>query len=257
MITEDQLEQLAIQWFQDTGWNYANGADLAPEGATPERADFRTVVLKGRLAAAVRQLNPKLPPAAVEEAVHVVTTPAETSLPRNNRAFYRLLMDGVKVEFTNAQGEKETDHAQLIDFQNPAKNDFLVVNQFTVTGTKKPRRPDLVAFVNGLPLGIIELKNPAHTNADVWKAYQQLQTYKDEIADLLVFNEALVVSDGMNARVGSLTAPSEWFMPWQTIANEHDRPALEFELEKVVRGFFRPDLFFDYISARRRISSLF
>ena len=247
MITEDQLEQLAIRWFQDTGWSYANGADLAPEGATPERADFRTVVLKARLAAAVQRLNPKLPPAAVEEVVHVVTTPTETSLPRNNRAFHRLLMDGVKVEFTNAQGEKETDHAQLVDFARTANNDFLVVNQFTVTGTKKPRRPDLVAFVNGLPLGIIELKNPADTNADVWKAYQQFQTYKDEIADLLVFNEALVVSDGMNARVGALTATPEWFMPWRTIASEHDRPALEFELEKVVRGFFRPDLFLDYI----------
>ncbi len=247
MITEDQLEQLAIQWFQDTGWSYANGADLAPEGVTPERADFRAVVLKARLAAAVQRLNPQLPPAAVEEVVHVVTTPTETSLPRNNRAFHRLLMDGVKVEFTNAQGEKETDHAQLVDFQHPAQNDFLVVNQFTVTGTKKPRRPDLVAFVNGLPLGIIELKNPADANADVWKAYQQLQTYKDEIADLLVFNEALVVSDGTNARVGSLTATGEWFMPWRTRANENDKPAVEFELENVVKGFFRPDLFLDYV----------
>jgi type I restriction enzyme R subunit len=247
MITEDQLEQLAIQWFQDTGWSYTNGADLAPEGVTPERADFRTVVLKARLAAAVQRLNPQLPPAAVEEVVHVVTTPTETSLARKNRAFHRLLMDGVKVEFTNARGEKETDHAQLVDFQNWKNNDFLVVNQFTVTGTKKPRRPDLVVFVNGLPLGIVELKNPADANADVWKAWQQLQTYKEEISDLLVFNEALVVSDGMNARVGSLTATPEWFLPWRTIANENDRPALEFELEKVVRGFFRPDLFLDYV----------
>jgi len=247
LINEDQLEQLAIQWFQDTGWSFANGADLAPEGATPERVDFRTVVLKVRLAAEVRKLNPKLPSAAVEEVVHIIGTPVETSLSRNNRAFHRLLMDGLRVEFTNAQGEKETDHAQLIDFQNPKRNDFLVVNQFTVTGTKKPRRPDLVAFVNGLPLGIIELKNPADTNADVWKAYQQLQTYKEDIADLLVFNEALVVSDGMNARVGALTATPEWFMPWRTIANENDRPTLEFELENVVRGFFRPDLFLDYI----------
>ncbi len=195
----------------------------------------------------MQRLNPKLPPAAVEEVVHVVTTPGETSLPRNNRAFHRLLMDGVKVEFTNAQGEKETDHAQLIDFQDSARNDFLVVNQFTVTGTKKPRRPDLVAFVNGLPLGIIELKNPADASADVWKAWQQLQTYQDEIADLLVFNEALVVSDGMNARVGALTAKSEWFMPWRTRANEHDQPQVEFELENVVKGFFRPDLFLDYV----------
>ena len=195
----------------------------------------------------MQKLNPQLPPSTVEEVLHVIMTPTEVSLPRNNRAFHRLLMDGVKVEFTDAQGEKETDHAQLIDFQNPTNNDLLVVNQFTVTGTKKPRRPDLVAFVNGLPMGIIELKNPADKNADIWKAYQQLQTYKDEIADLLVFNEALVVSDGMNARLGSLTAPREWFMPWRTIANEDDKPALEFELEKVVRGFFRPDLFLDYI----------
>ena len=121
MITEDQLEQLAIQWFQDTGWDCANGADLAPEGATPERPDFRAVVLKARLAAAVQRLNPKLPPAAVEEVVHVVTTPTGTSLARKNRAFHRLLMDGVKVEFTNVQGEKETDHAQLIDFRNPKR----------------------------------------------------------------------------------------------------------------------------------------
>lgn len=247
MITEDHLEQLAIQWFQDTGWTYASGADLAPEGPASERADFRTVILKGRLAAAVRRLNPKLPPSAVEEVVHVITTPTETSLARKNRAFHRLLMDGVKVEFTNARGEKETDHAQFVDFQNPKRNDFLVVNQFTVTGTKNPRRPDLVVFVNGLPLGLVELKNPADANADVWKAYQQLQTYKEEIVDLLVFNEALVVSDGMNARVGSLTATLEWFLPWRTIANEHDQPALEFELEKVVRGFFRPDLLLDYI----------
>lgn len=115
--------------------------------------------------------------------------------------------------------------------------------RFTITGTKKPRRPDLVVFVNGLPLGIVEMKNPADTNADVWKAWQQLQTYKEEISDLLVFNEALVVSDGMNVRVGSLTATPEGFLPWRTIANENDKPAMEFELEKVVRGFFRPHLF--------------
>jgi type I restriction enzyme R subunit len=247
MITEDQLEQLAIQWFQETGWTHVNGVVIAPEGVAAEREDFRAVVLKGRLAEAVRRLNPKLPEAAVEEVVHVVTKPEHPSLVQSNRAFHRYLMDGVKVEFTNAKGEKETDHAQLIDFTWAKKNDFLVVNQFTVTGTKKPRRPDLVCFVNGLPLGLIELKNPANTQADVWKAFDQLQTYQAEISDLLVYNEALVVSDGMNARVGSLTASKEWFMPWRTVLNEHDKPKVEFELETMVRGFFKPDLFLDYI----------
>jgi type I restriction enzyme R subunit len=247
MITEDQLEQLALQWFRETGWGYAHGADIAPDGATPERIDFRGVVLKARLADAVRRLNPQLPVSAIEEVVHIVTTPTETSLSRKNRAFHRLLIDGVKVEFADARGEKEIDHAQLIDFQNPSSNNFLVVNQFTVLGTKQARRPDLVVFVNGLPLGLIELKNPADTHADVWKAYDQLQTYKDEISDLLVFNEAMVISDGMNARVGALTATTEWFMPWRTRDNEDDRPQVEFELENMVKGFFRPDLFLDYI----------
>ena len=128
MITEDQLEQLAIQWFQDTGWNYVNGKVISPEGEAPEREDFRTVVLKGRLADAVSRLNPKLPPEAVAEVVHVALTPEHPSLVQNNRAFHRLLIQGVKVEFTNAAGEKEVDHAQLIDFQHPERNDFLVVN---------------------------------------------------------------------------------------------------------------------------------
>jgi type I restriction enzyme R subunit len=247
MITEDQLEQLSIQWFQDTGWNYLHGAVIAPEGVAAEREDFRAVVLKGRLAEAVRRLNPKLPQSAVEEVVHVVTKPEHPSLVQSNRAFHRHLLEGVKVEFTNAQGQRETDHAQLIDFTWASRNDFLVVNQFTIAGTKKPRRPDVVCFVNGLPLGLIELKNPVDQQADVWKAFDQLQTYKSEISDLLVFNEALVVSDGFHARVGSLTASKEWFMPWRTISNENDKPKVEFELEKIVLGFFRPSLFLDYV----------
>lgn len=247
MITEDQLEKQALRWFQDTGWGHVAGTTLAPEGDAPERQDFRAVVLKGRLTEAVRRLNPKLPSPAVEEVVHLATSRPYPSLGQNNRAFHRLLTEGVKIEFTNAPGEKETDHAQLIDFQNPKSNDFLVVNQFTVTGSKKPRRPDIIAFVNGLPLGLLELKNPADATADIWQAYDQVRTYKDEIEDLLVFNEALVISDGTNARVGSLTATPEWFLPWRAIADENDRPVLEFELEKVVRGFFRPDLFLDYL----------
>ena len=247
MITENELEQLALTWFQETGWSYLAGPDIAPDGLASERADYRTVVLKARLASAVERLNPKLPPAAVEDVVHIATTPGHASLIQNNRALHKMLTDGVKTEYTNAKGQKETDHAQLIDFGNPANNDFLVVNQFTITGTKKPRRPDVVVFINGLPLAVVELKNPADVNADVWEAYAQLQTYKDEIEDLFVFNEALVVSDGLNARVGALTASKEWYMPWRTIGGAKDQPVLEFELEKVVRGFFRPDLFLEYV----------
>jgi len=247
MITEDQLEQQAIQWFQDIGWAYARGPDISPEGVAEERADFREVVLRGRLAEAVANLNPNLPEAAVEEVVQIVTKTEAPVLVQGNRGFHRLLLNGVPVDFTNAQGEADSDHARLIDFNNIDNNDYLVVNQFTVTGTKQPRRPDLVVFVNGLPLAVVELKNPADENTDVWLAYDQLQTYKDEISDLFVFNEALVVSDGTNARIGSLTATREWFMPWRTVKNEDDRPVLEFELETLIRGFFDPGRFLEYI----------
>ncbi len=147
----------------------------------------------------------------------------------------------------NKGNEKKTDHVQLIDFQNPGNNQFLVVNQFTVQGTKMNRRLDLVVFINGLPMAVVELKNPADENADVWDAHNQLQTYKEEIPDLFVFNEALVVSDGITARIGSLTANTERFMPWRTLKNENDKPLQEYELEKVVRGFFDRELFLDYI----------
>ena len=178
MITEDHLEQLALTWFQEAGWTYLPGPYIAPDAAASERADYGVVVLKARLAAAVARLNPKLPPAAIEDVVHIATTSDHPSLIQSNRAFHRMLTDGVKIEYTNAKGQKETDFAQLIDFRTPENNDFLVVNQFTITGTKKARRPDIVVFVNGLPLGVVELKNPADVNADVWEAYAQIQTYK-------------------------------------------------------------------------------
>lgn len=151
------------------------------------------------------------------------------------------------VEYADKNDKKQTDHVQLIDFHNPDSNQFLVVNQLTVKGTKMNRRPDVVVFINGLPIAVIELKNPADENADVWNAYNQLQTYKEEITDLFVFNEALVISDGINARIGSLTANQERFLPWRTIKNENDKPLLEYQLEKVVRGFFDRKMLLDYL----------
>jgi len=167
-------------------------------------------------------------------------------LIHNNRAFHKLLLEGVPVEYRDGD-ETKSDHVQLIDFHNVERNQFLVVNQFTLQGSKQLRRPDLVVFINGLPIAVIELKNLADINADVWKAYDQLQTYKDEIPDLFVCNEALVVSDGLTARIGSLTAKKERFLPWRTLRNEDDKPLLEYELEKVVKGFFERELLLDYL----------
>lgn len=245
-MNEQQLEDLCIGWFQETSWQFAHGPDIAPDGENPERADYRQVILCERLLTALARINPHIPAAALEQAVHLVQTISEPQAVVRNRSFHGLLLSGVAVEFSVGD-EKKTDLVHLIDFANPQHNEFLVINQFTVTGTKQPRRPDLVAFINGLPLAVIELKNPANEQTDVWDAFNQLQTYKDEIGDLFNSNEALVVSDGWTARVGSLTANAERMLPWRTIANEDDRPRLQLELETVVRGFFAPELFLDYI----------
>lgn len=251
MITEDQLEQLCIEWFQSIGYDYVCGYDIAPDGASPERSDYGQVVLDARLLNQLQAINPQIPTATLEQVVLEVSKVESPVLIKSNKAFHQTLLEGVKVEFNSADSSggqrKKTDYVQLVDFNTPANNEFLVVNQYTLLGSKGNRRPDVLVFVNGLPLAVLELKNPADSNADIWSAYQQLQTYKDEVPELFTSNEALVVSDGLNARVGSLTANKERFMPWLTIAHEDDKPMLEYRLETLVKGFFKSDLFLDYI----------
>ncbi|WP_394230843.1 type I restriction endonuclease subunit R [Shewanella colwelliana] len=249
-ITEDQLEQLCLDWFTSQGYLYKNGYDIAPDGDAPERDDYHQVVLKQRLLECLEVLNPELPQESLNVVVNTVSTPDTPVLIKSNRAFHKHLIEGVPVEYSVYEdGETKTKHthARLMDFTNPDNNEFLVVNQFTITGKKGNRRPDVVVFINGLPVAVIELKNPADDQANIWNAYNQLQTYKDEISDLFVFNEALIVSDGWTARVGSLTANKERFLPWKTVTGEDDKPLLEFQLETMVRGFFKPDLLLDYI----------
>ena len=157
-----------------------------------------------------------------------------------------MLIKGVPVLYKK-DDEIIKDHAFLIDFSNLNNNHFLVVNQFTIKGTKCNRRPDMICFINGLPIAVIELKEPFAKETKIWEAYEQIQTYKDEILDLFIFNEALIISDGLNARIGSLTANKERFMPWRTVSSEKDKPLLEWRLETMVRGFFSPELLLDYI----------
>src|SRR5690554_2699791 len=247
MITEDQLEQLCLRWFAETGYEVVSGYDIAPDGPTPERADYRQVTLQERLLQQLALINPNIPAATLEQVALQIAQPETPVLMINNKLFHQQLLQGVKVEFKDKDGQVKTDYVQLVDFSNTHNNQFAVVNQFTIIGTKGNRRPDIIVFINGLPLAVIELKNPADQSADVWQAYQQLQTYKDEIPDLFMFNEALVVSDGFEARVGSLTANKERFMPWRVVNSEHDKPMFKYFLETMVRGFFKPDLLLDYL----------
>ncbi|MEW8693035.1 MAG: type I restriction endonuclease, partial [Candidatus Thiodiazotropha endolucinida] len=246
MITEDQLEQLCLTWFQSIGYDTRCGYDIAPDGDCPERSNYRQILLFDRLLAQLQVINPHIPHALLESVCQQIAKPETPVLTKNNHAFHKLLLEGVKVDWKE-DGEEKSDHVQLVDFANVSNNQFLVVNQYTISGSKGNRRPDVLVFINGLPLAVIELKNPANEGADIWSAYQQLQTYKEEIPDLFIFNEALVVSDGVNARVGSLTANKERFLPWRTVANQDDKPLFEFRLETLVKGFFQPELFLDYL----------
>lgn len=245
-MNETQLENLCLDWFAENGWEVVHGIDIAPESSNPLRKDYKQILLEADVQAAFERLNPHLPASCFDQVLLKLSKPESLDLVTNNRAFHRMLLEGVPVTYKK-QDDWVHDHAFLVDFNHVHQNRFVAVNQFTILGTKQPRRPDIICFINGIPFTVLELKSPTDENADIWDAFNQLQTYKEEISDLFVFNEALVVSDGVTARVGSLTANQERFLPWRTIKHEDDKPALEWELETVVRGFFDRELFLDYI----------
>lgn len=219
-FTESVVEEATLGWLAGLGWGVVHGGDIAPGELAAEREDFGQVILGRRLRQALADLNPSLPSEALEDAFRKLTRPEGIDLVMRNRVVHRLLVEGVTVEYRTADGAIRGAQAQVIDFDHPNNNDLLAVNQFGVVENKHSRRPDVVLFVNGLPLAVVELKNPADENATFWTAFHQLQTYKAEIPSLFVANALLVVSDGVQARVGTLTAGKEWFKPWRTIEGE-------------------------------------
>ena len=249
-MTEEELEGLCLEWFHDTGWEVLLGSNISPDGLSPLRISFSQVIIDEHLRSVFAVLNHHIPEYAhehcIEQVISKLSKPESLDPVLNNKNFHKMLLAGVSVEYKDGD-EVIKDQALLVDFEKFENNRFAVINQFTVTGTKQPRRPDLVCFLNGLPLAVIELKTPNDEKVDIWDAFNQLQTYKDEIADLFITNEALIISDGYTARVGSLTANRERFMPWRTIKNEDDKPLLEWQLETMVRGFFDRELFLNYI----------
>jgi len=243
-MTESEIESLALSWLESIGWQVKHGTEIAPGTRSAERTDYCQVILAQRLRGALARLNPDLPAEALEDAFRRLTHPEGATLEARNRAFHRMLVDGVTVEYRSTDGRIVGTQARVLDFDRPDNNDWLAVNQFAVTegGGERPfartRRPDIVLFINGLPLGIIELKNPADENATIWTAYQQLQTYKAELPTLFAFNELLVISDGPEARLGTLTAGREWFKPWRTISGAGVEDEGVPQLEVLLRGVF-------------------
>ena len=217
-LSESAVEAVALDWLAARGWEVRHGPDIAPGTPVAERAGYGEVVLYGRLRSALARLNPDLPGDALDDALRRLTRPAGTVLAARNRDFHRMLVGGVTVECAGDDGRIRGDQVRVLDFDDPGENDWLAVDQFTVVEDRRERRPDIVLFVNGLPLVVVELKNPAGENATIDAAFRQLQTYQAEIPSLFAFNAALIVSDGLEARIGTLTAGWEWFKRWRTIA---------------------------------------
>ncbi len=238
-LTESAIENLAVELLVKQGYSYIHGADLAPDAPKPERSSFSNVLLEGRLRAAVARLNPSIPLVAQEQAIKAVQNVHAPELLASNEAFHKLLTDGVEVEY-QFEGRTKGDKVWLVDFANPTDNDCLVVNQFTIIENHVNRRPDLILFINGLPLVVIELKNAANENATIKSAYTQLQNYKQAIPSLFVFNGLLVASDGLEARMGSLSAGFSRFMTWKSADGKQEASHLVSQLETLIQGALGP-----------------
>ncbi|MCL5734243.1 MAG: type I restriction endonuclease subunit R [Actinobacteria bacterium] len=247
-FTESVVEEAALSWLASLGYQVLHGPDLAYGQLLSERVDpdFRDAILEGRLRQALSGLNPELPSEVVKDAFRKLTRVDAASLLARNRAIHRMLVDGVNVEYARGDGSIAGTQAKVIDFENPEGNDWLAVNQFTVVGECE-RRPDIVVFLNGLPLAVVELKNPADEEATVWTAFHQLETYQAEIPALFATNAALVASDGVQGRLGALAARQEWFKPWRTIGGEELAPASITELQVVIEGVFEKRRFLDLL----------
>jgi len=247
-FTESEVEDAALAWLEGLGYKVLHGPDIAAGEPEAERSDprYRDVILEERLRNALATLNADLPAEAIEDAFRRLTRIDAPSLIEKNRAVHRMVVDGVTVEYRRKDGSIAGAQARVLDFDDPANNDWLAVNQFTVCDGQCTRRPDIVLFINGLALAVIELKNPADENATIWTGFKQLQTYQAEIPSLFAANAALVVSDGVHGRIGTVGADREWFKPWRTITGKETVARLA-ELQVVLEGVFEKRRFLDLI----------
>jgi type I restriction enzyme R subunit len=239
-FAESHVEDAALAWLEELGYTIANGPVIGPDAPASERESYGDVVLVSRLRAAIARLNPNLAPDIQAEVFRRVLRAETPSLIEENRRLHRYLTEGVPVEVRRPDGTISGDIARLIDYAAPAQNDWLAVNQFTVIENKANRRPDVVIFINGLPLAVVELKNPGDETATLDGAHRQLETYKSQIPSLFRTNAALIISDGLTARIGSLTADRERFMPWRTVDGGNLAPTSQPALETLLKGVFAP-----------------
>ena len=246
-LNENTLtEQPVIDWFKQLGYEYKFGPDISTGGVLVER-DFKDVILENRLKNMLKRLNPDLPEKAIDEAIYKLKSVEHPNLEIANKEIWRMLTEGVKMEVENEKGELRGKFVKVLDFENPLNNEFLVVNQFTVQGIEKVRRPDVVVFINGIPVAIFELKNPRIEEATINTAYHQLQEYKKDIPEIFKYNQILVISDLSEARYGTISSSWEWFKIWRGIENEDEKLKGVSELEVLVKGLFQKSRLLDII----------
>ena len=242
VLSESVVEEVALDWFRELGYEVISGPEMQP-GSGSLRETYADVVFPTTVRGALARMNPGLPGEALDDALRKLIRTEGATPETRNRAFHRMATDGVTVEYQDSDGAIRGTQARVFDFDNPDNNDWLAVNQFTVVENKNRRRPDIVVFVNGLPLAVIELKSPTDESATIESAWRQLQTYKAEIPSLFAFNAALAVSDGTEARIGTLTSGREWFKCWRTIGGEDLAPAFYPELQVLIEGVFEKNRF--------------
>lgn len=245
-ITEDTLEQQAMLWFNEINYDVVLGPNIAPEAPNEERKDYSEVVLVERARSAIQRINPRVTVEALDETIRQVLLFDIANPILQNKRCHQLITNGVDIQYQTKDGNK-SDNIKLIDFENPVNNEFVVINQFTIIENKNNRRPDLIVFVNGLPLALIELKNIADSNTDIWDAFNQIQTYKKEIPSAFNYNAVTVISDGMHTRIGSLTADRERYQVWRTIDSEELASNSLLSLEVLIKGLFEKSRFLDFI----------
>ena len=245
-ITEDTIEQFTIELLERLGYDYIYAPKIAHDGENPERSSYEEVLLLGRLHDAVRRINPSIPVDAQEEAVKKIQRISSSELIVNNEEFHRLLTEGINVSYQKDSYQRG-DLVWLIDFDTPENNEFIVANQFTVIENGNNKRPDVILFVNGIPLVVIELKNPADENATVKSAYKQIQTYKETIPGLFTYNGFLIISDGLEARSGSLSAGLSRFMAWKSADGKEEASNLVSQLETLITGMLNKKTLLDLL----------
>ena len=246
-FNEDALEQAALEWFAELDYDVIDGPSISPGSDNPERATYNDVILSKRLKDALFAFNKHLPEDAIMDAYREIIIPKQVSLIENNYVFHKMITDGISVPYKDKDGNIRYERVVLFDFDDIYNNDFLVVNQFTIQEGNNTKRPDIIVFVNGLPLVVFELKTAIQENVTIDSAFRQIKNYQEHISNLFVYNSFNVISDGINAKVGTITANNDWYLSWKTIDGKRVAPQYTSQLEVAIKGMFEKETFMDLI----------